>query len=202
MDNVAEKPSLEELLDQDLKDMINAMAAKYMAPFASKPHGSMISHADVVSEGMIGVMRAYNAFDPNGGAAFKTFAFTPIRNAMLAYCRKFSHTLTISEKAARDDMGTLNGIGVVHIDQLNVDEGETFDIPVGSGVEVQNDAEEFFFRGFTDFEAQLARDHLVEGYSLQEIAMRHDMSKTRAREIIQELKVRMQSRADRYVKND
>ena len=199
MDSTIEKPPLEELLDDDMKDMINAMAARIMAPFANKPHSSMISHGDVVSEGYIGVMRAYNAFDPNGGAAFKTFAFTPIRNAMLAYCRKFSHTLTISEKAARDDMGQLNGIGVVHIDQLDTGEGEGFDIPIGSGVEVSGDVDEYFFRGFTELEAALARDHLMEGFSLQEVANRHDLSKTRAREIIQGLKARMQERANRYV---
>jgi len=115
---------------------------------------------------------------------------------MLTYCRKFGHSLSISEKDARSEFKNIINIGVVHIDQLNED--EEFDLPVGSGVEVSRDADEYLLAGFSEFERKLIRDNIIEGYSLQEIAGRYSLSKSRTGEILRSLTRRMRKRAENY----
>lgn len=43
---------------------------------------------DIVSEGMIGLIKAADTFDPSKGCKFSTYAASCIRNAMLMYIRK------------------------------------------------------------------------------------------------------------------
>jgi DNA-directed RNA polymerase specialized sigma subunit len=166
----------------------------------------MISQEDLALEGYVGATIAYGSFDPSLGhtddvvQSFRTHAFPYIKSAMLTYCRKFGHALSISEKAARDDLGSIIGIGVVHIDQF--DDDEEFDIPVGSGVEISQDVDEYFLAGFTELERNLVKDHMIDGYSLQELSNRHSVSKSRAGEIIRKLTERMKTRAENYVKDD
>ena len=49
---------------------------------------SMLTRDDFYSVGVMGLMHAATAFDPNRGASFKTFAFTAIRGAILDEIRK------------------------------------------------------------------------------------------------------------------
>lgn len=202
MDNTIEKKPLEELLDTDTMDMINCMATKYATKYGRGAHCSMINHSDLVSEGYVGATVAYQAFDPSKPASFRTFAFPYIRNAMMSYCRRYSHTLSISERAARRDYGDITDIGVVHIDQFDDEDGE-FDIPMGSGVEAGSvDIDEYFLVGFSELEAGLVKDHMLNGYSLQDLANKYGISKTSAGETLRGLKDRMRERATRYVEDN
>lgn len=201
-----EKPPLDVLLDHQLHNLVQSTATHFYNVFGRRSHSVMISQEDLALEGYVGVTLAYESFDPNMGytqnipQSFRTHAFLYIKNAMLTYCRRFSHSLSISEKAARYDAKGLINIGVIHIDQL--DDDEEFDIPVGSGVETSNDIDDYFLVGFTDFERGLVKDHIIHGYSLQEVSTRYGLSKSRAREVIRVLTERMRERAEKYDKSD
>jgi RNA polymerase sigma factor (sigma-70 family) len=209
-----EKPSLDVLLNQDLHDLINATAFRFYAVYAKRSqHSAMISQEDIAAQGFFGVMTAYQSFDPSIGYDdnlipwFRSHAYPYVKNAMLTYCRKFSHSLSISEKAAREDWGDICSIGVVHIDHEHnrgSDQQQgSFDIPTGSGMDAAGlDIDDYFFAGFSQLERNLVKDHLLDGYSLQEVSKRHQISKSRASEIIRGLKGRMEERAKDYVKDD
>ncbi len=204
---IVEKPSLDALLDQNLHDMVNCVASQFYGAYGKRNiHSVMISQEDLALEGYVGVTIAYRSFNTGLGhtndviQSFRTHAFPYIKNAMLTYCRKFGHSLSISEKAERDDLGSIIRIGVVHIDQF--DDDKEFDIPVGSGVEISQDVDEYFLAGFTKFERDLVKDHMIDGYSLQELSNRHSISKSRAGEIIRKLTDRMKTRAENYVKDN
>lgn len=213
-DTAIDKPSLDVLLDQNLHDLINATAFRFYAVYAKRSgHSAMISQEDLAGQGFCGVMIAYQSFDPSLGYDnnlipwFRSHAYLYIRNAMLIYCRKFSHPLSISEKSAREDWNDICNIGVLHIDQMSGAEGregkDKFDIPIGSGVDVASqDIDDYFLAGFSQLERNLVKDHLIDGYSLQEVSKRHQISKSRASEIIRGLKGRMKERAEDYVKDD
>jgi len=203
-----EKPALDVLLDESLHTLIQCTASRFYSTYGKKSkHGVMIDQQDLASEGYAAIVVAYQSFNPDLGytdnavQSFRTHAFPYIKNAMLTYCRKFGHSLSISEKAARDEFQDIISIGVVHMDQLDEDEG--FDVPVGSGMDSsQEDVEDFFMAGFSDFERSLVRDHVIDGYSLQEVSDRHNLSKSRAGEILRGLTERMKARAEKYVEND
>jgi RNA polymerase sigma factor (sigma-70 family) len=197
-DAMVKKP-LEELLDSDTNDMIKCLASKYRTKYSRYNNSSMISQGDLVSEGYIGATVAYQTFDPTK-ASFRTYAFPYIINAMLTYCRKFSHALSISERSAREDFPMIAGISVIHIDQY--DDDTEFDIPVGSGVETTQDVDEYFLIGFNDFERELIKEYMLDEYSLQDLAIRHNMSKSRIGEIMRGLTDRMKMRAQNYDKDD
>ena len=205
MNNV--KLSLDALLDQNLHDLVNCTASRYYGAYGKgRPNSIMITQEDLALEGYVGIATAYESFDPSRGfsdnekQSFRTHIYPYMRNAMLTYCRKFGHSLSISEKSAREDLNTIINIGVIHIDQCNED--EEFDIPIGSGVQASRDIDEYFLIGFTDFECLLVKDHILDGYSLQELSDRHQISKSRAGEIIRGLMDRMRIRAEYYIDND
>lgn len=212
-DTVIEKPSLDALLNQDLHDLINATACRFFAVYGRRSHSSMISQEDLAQQGFFGAMTAYESFDLSKGYDnnlipwFRSHAYPYIKHAMLTYCRRFSHSLSISEKAARIDWGKVSSVGVLHIDQIHWGEGrdgkDQFDIPTSSGIDsLEQDIDDYFFAGFSQLERNLVRDHLIDGYSLQEVSKRHQLSKSRASEIIRGLKDRMRVRAEEYVKDD
>ena len=207
-----EKPSLDALHDQDLHDLINATAYNFYAAYSKHSSCSaMISQEDLALEGYVGITTAYVSFDPNFGyinnvakVSFRTYAYPYMKNAMLTYCRKFSHSLSISEKSAREDWNDICNIGIIHIDDhQGSGDNHTFDIPIGSGVDIlEQDIDGYFLVGFTEFECNLVKDYLINGYSLTEVSSRNQISKSRASEIIRGLKERMQERAKRYVEDD
>ena len=197
------KPALDVLLNQNVHDLINCMAANFYRTYSRRnSHSPMISQEDLSLEGYVGMTIAYESFDPSLGhtdnvnTSFRTYIYPYVKNAMSTYCRKFSHSLTISEKSARDDMHSLLNIGIVHIDQF--DDNEKFDIPIGSGVQTSEDMNEYFLAGFSQFERELVKDHMIDGYSLQEISHRHQISKSRAGEIIRDLTERLKQKAENY----
>lgn len=203
---VLEKPPLDTLLDHDLHNLIQCMASRFCSKYRKHSlHSVMITQEDLALEGYLGVTIAYESFDANMGftdniaQSFRTHAYPYIQNAMSTYCRKFIHTLSISEKAARSELPSMTDINIVHIDQL---EDINFDIPIGSGMNVSYDIDEYFFKGFNHFECSLVKDHILEGYSLRETSQRHGLSKSRTREIISNLIQRMKARAELYVQDN
>lgn len=202
-----EKPALDVLLNSNLHDLVKATANRFYNAYGRyAAHSVMITTENLGQEGYVGLTVAYESFDPNLGhttdmaQSFRTHCYPYIKNAMLTFCRKYGHTLSISEKAARDEFKDIISIGVIHMDQLNED--EEFDLPVGSGVEVSHDVDTYLLAGFTDFERNLVRDNMIDGYSLQEISKRYSLSKSRAGEILRGLTERMRMRAENYDQND
>jgi len=217
-DTVSEKPSLDALLDQNLHDLINATAFRFYAVYNKRGRAAMISQEDLAQQGFYGAMTAYQSFNMSVGYDnniipwFRSHAYPYIKNAMLTYCRKFSHPLSISEKAAREDWGALANVGIVYLDDVR-DSGNVNDptgsrdpmmeAPMGSGIdETAQDVDDYFLAGFSQLERDLVKDHLIDGFSLQEVSKRHQISKSRASEIIRGLKDRMRVRAEAYVKDD
>jgi hypothetical protein len=206
--DVVEKPSLEILLTTDLINLINRTASQFYRIHGKKSiHSAMITQEDLAQQGFYATIVAYDSFNPDLcvnddlAIAFRTHAFLYIRDAMSTYCRKFGHTLSISNHAARDNgLSAMMDIGVIHIDQFEND--EEFDIPIGSGVDTSQDLDDYFFAGFSALERDLVKDHMIDGYSLQELSIRHKISKSRAGEIIRKLTERMRIRAQQYVENN
>lgn len=197
--NVIEKPSLDDLLDDNLKNMIAALASSYYKSYQHNVHGSaLITHEDLNAEGLMAITLAHQSFDPARGA-FRTWAYPYINHAMNGYCLKYCHTLSISYKAARTDLHNMLNVGVVHIDQL--EEGCEFDVPAGSGVGSIKEAEDYLFDGLGCFERQLVEDYLVHNLSLRQVAFRNKMSPSRAGNIIRRVTDGLKARMEEYVKN-
>ena len=63
---------------------------------------------DVISEGMMGLVKAANAFDEDASVAFSTYAFCLIRNEIVSYLRqerRFNDMLSLDEPIGEDDEG-------------------------------------------------------------------------------------------------
>jgi RNA polymerase sigma factor for flagellar operon FliA len=80
--NAYQKPPLEELIEEFLP-IINYWANRY-----SYQGGPVLSKEDLVSAGIIGLIEAYNRFDPSKKVKFRTFAEFRIKGAMLDEIRK------------------------------------------------------------------------------------------------------------------
>lgn len=204
--DVMEKPALDALLDTDLHELVECTASRYYRVYGKNAtHSSMITQEDLALEGFAAIVAAYASFDPVRASnedlnkAFRTFVFPYMNNAMKTYCRKFGHALSISEKAARFGFNDMIGINVIHMDQLH--EESEFDIPVGSGIESSCDVDDFFFAGFSEFERKISKERFLEGCTLQEIADRNGMSKSRTGEVLRGLTERLRIKAEDYVQN-
>ena len=86
------KPPLEEVIKEFLPT-INYWANKYA--YQGAP---VLSKEDLVSAGVIGLIEAYNRYDPSKGVKFKTYAEFRIKGAMLDEIRK----LDIIPRSVRD----------------------------------------------------------------------------------------------------
>lgn len=67
--------TIEEILEE-YKDLVRAKAGLYFMLGAEKE--------DLIQEGMIGLVKAYNSYDPDRGASFKTFAELCITRQMIS----------------------------------------------------------------------------------------------------------------------
>lgn len=67
--------TIEEVLEK-YKDLVRAKAGLYFMLGAEKE--------DLIQEGMIGLVKAYNTYDPSRGASFKTFAELCITRQMIS----------------------------------------------------------------------------------------------------------------------
>lgn len=63
---------------------------------------------DIVEEGMLGLVKAANAFDEDSTVAFSTYAFCAIRNEIISYLRrerKYDDLLSLDEPIGDDGEG-------------------------------------------------------------------------------------------------
>ncbi len=201
------QPSIEELFDENLNDMTRAMAANYFRSYGKYASSAMITFDDLVNEGELAAVVAYQSFDQtlgvasNAAASFRTHAYPYINAAIRTYCRKFAHVLSISERDTRDHLDLIHDIGVVHIDAHShkVKEADRFDIPIGSGVEVTHEISKNMFVGLSTLETKLIKGHILEGYSLKILASECGLSKSRVGQIIRRAKSKMKERIQDYV---
>jgi len=75
-----------------------------LGKLACKPRGEQ---TDLVSEGTLGLIEAVDAFDPERGVSFKTFAYLRIKGKMLDYLRRRMWRLKREEMAAFDEFSRL-----------------------------------------------------------------------------------------------
>ena len=98
--------SIEQVLEE-YKDMVRSKAASYFILGAEKE--------DLIQEGMIGLVKAFNAFDGSKGASFKTFADRCVTRAMLDAIKSASRkkhaplneAVSLSEPVGEDEAVTL-----------------------------------------------------------------------------------------------
>jgi len=203
MNQTISKPTLESLLElKDFKSMLNALSYKALrSSYRFHTSHPLVSKADLLSEGITAACSAYKNYDPSKGA-WCSYTYMYVQNAMQTYCKKFCHSLSITEKDSRDNLADLTSIGVLHIDQ-QLEDGAKFDLPVGSGIEVgENEIDEFYFRGFSSFETSLLKEHILEEKTLQEIAIKYKMSKSSVYTVVARLLERMKERIDYYESQD
>jgi RNA polymerase sigma factor (sigma-70 family) len=199
------KPTLESLIeDKNFKTMVETLSYKALrSSYRFAKEHPVVSREDLISEGMTAACNAYKNFDPAKGA-WTSYTYMYVLNAMQTFCKKNCHQLSISEKEARDNLAEMTNIGIVRIDNRPGDsEDMTFDIPVGSGVEVgENEFEEFYFRGFSPLEVSMFKEHVLEDKTLQEIATKYNVSKSSVYTTIDRLSRRMRERVDYYEQED
>jgi len=200
MTKTQSKQSLEFYITQtNFQDLLTNTARKFVARYSKYGSAPMIEVGDLVNEGMIASNTAYNSFDPSKDVLFSTYAFPYARHAMDAYCRKFCHVLSISEKDSREHLQKMTDTGVLRIDQQSSSEEGQFDIPVSSGLDALSDTEEFLFSGLSDLEKEIARLSFIEGMTTREIAAKFNISKSRVSNILQQAKERMQIKAKKFL---
>ncbi len=86
------KPPLEKVIEEFMP-VINYWANRYA--YQASP---VLDREDLISAGILGLIEAYNRFDPSKGVKFKTFAEFRIRGAILDEIRK----LDIIPRSVRD----------------------------------------------------------------------------------------------------
>jgi RNA polymerase sigma factor (sigma-70 family) len=205
MNQTVEKPSLESLLsDKNFVNMVDTLSFKTLrSSYRFNEDHPIVSQQDLVSEGITAAISAYKNFDPAKGA-WTSYTYMYVLNAMQTFCKKNCHQLSISEKESRNHLGDMTRIGVVRIDRKSgSDDDQSFDIPVGSGVELgQHEFEEFYFRGFAPLEVAMFKEHILEDRTLQEIANKYGVSKSNVYMTIDKLTQRMRERVEYYEQND
>lgn len=91
-----EKLSDEELVilcregDRDAEEALVSRYTKYVRSLARPYFLAGGDSEDLIQEGMIGVIKAISGFDPRRHAAFKTFAFTCIKNRLYSAIKNAS----------------------------------------------------------------------------------------------------------------
>ncbi len=205
MNQTVSKPSLESLItDKNFVKMVETLSFKTLrSSYRFNTEHPIVSQQDLVSEGMTAACNVYKNFDPSRGA-WTSYTYMYVLNAMQTFCKKNCHQLSISEKESRDHLGDMTKIGVVRIDRRAEDEnGRSFDIPVGSGVEAGKDElDEFYFRGFAPMEVAMFKEHILEEKTLQEVATKYGVSKSNVYTTIDRLSQRMRERVEYYEQND
>ena len=199
MNQTIEKPSLETLItSKNFRGMTDALSYKAMrSSYRFIQAHPVVSRQDLVSEGITAACAAYKNFDPSKGS-WCSYTYMYVLNAMQTYCKKFCHPLSISERESREHLADMTGIGVVRIDRSNPEYGDKqFDIPVGSGVEVgEYEVDEFYFRGFAPLEVTIFKEHVLQDKTLQEVALKYNLSKSSVYTTIDKLSKRMRERVE------
>lgn len=197
-----EKPSLEILIqDKNFLRMVHLLSDKVRrSSYRFAQSHPVVSRQDLISEGIAAACSAYKNFDPAKGA-WNSYTYMYVRNAMQVFSKKFCHQLSISERDSREHLEEMTSIGVIRIDQMTYEKGDDetkFDIPGCSGVEVPEFNEAFYFKGSSDLEISMFKDHIIEDKTLQEIAIKYKTSKSNVYNTIQRMSLRIKERVQVY----
>ena len=118
---------------------------------------------DIVSEGMVGLIKAARKFDEGKGCKFATFAAQCIRNEMLMYLRKLNrqtHEVSLNTPIGEDRDG---------------DELCLMDILEDGHGNPETEIEKFLFKTYLEKQKPKDREVVIavcQGYSQKEIAAR------------------------------
>lgn len=119
---------------------------------------------DIISSGLLGLVKAANTFDVARGTKFSTYAALCIRNEMLMYMRKtrrhFDRELSLESPVAMDE----NGTALTIADTLESDENPQDESLAGLMYEE-------FIRKLTPLDQRILGMR-IEGYKQKEIAAR------------------------------
>ncbi len=136
---------------------------------------------DIVAEGLLGLVKAANAFDEDASVAFSTYAFCAIRNEIVSYLRR--------ERLHCD---------VMSLDEPLGDDGEGNEVTLGDtiasedsvcGIETNSDLDEIFT-------TLNERDKVIvvltiRGYSPTEIAEKVHTSAPNVRRVLRKVRGKM-----------
>ena len=96
-------------LDRESLVLDNQRLVYHMFDKLSKNQITITHKEDIISEGMVGLVKAANKFDPDKGVKFSTFAGSCIRNEMLMYLRKLNrqvpYEVSLNEPIGYDEDG-------------------------------------------------------------------------------------------------
>ena len=106
---VKQKPATREEAVKVLSRMVGSLASKW-----ARNHRQ--DYMDIYNEGMIGVLDAYNKFDPKHGAAFSSYAYLWARHYVRQYALKSWNT---KNNTAAMDYSDYN-LGTVEMDNIDV----------------------------------------------------------------------------------
>ena len=102
-------------LDRESLVLDNQRLVYHMFDKLSKNQITITHKEDIISEGMVGLVKAANKFDPDKGVKFSTFAGSCIRNEMLMYLRKLNrqvpYEVSLNEPIGYDE----DEIGRAHV---------------------------------------------------------------------------------------
>lgn len=185
------KPELVDLLDENFEDMVRSMANRYASNPANRDN-PLINAEDLFGEGMLASVKAYEAFDPARGAAFRTYAYVYVTRAMWGYCNKYRFTLSSSATDRRDrleDVRQANS-GIANIENIDVAYQ-----PVGQDA---IDLNEYFLAGLDEVRRGIVIDRYIANMTLQEIADKYDMSPSGVQSTIKRLRDKLTRRARQY----
>lgn len=124
---------------------------------------------DIYQEASLGLIKAYNTFDPKRKTPFEGYAYMVIKNYIYSYIRKLNRTFD-------NEAPTLNSLNAL---------GEEF---ADSIIDESANPESLYeydrvISGFSDRDRNIIEMH-IDGYSQDEIAKKHTISQPRVNTII------------------
>lgn len=136
---------------------------------------------DIVSEGLIGLVKAANAFDEDASVAFSTFAFCSIRNEIVDYLRR--------ERRHAD---------VISLDEPVGDDGEGDEVTLGDTIASEDSVVSVETNSDLDkvFSTLSERDKVIvvltlRGYSPTEIAEKVNTGAPNVRRVLRRVRAKM-----------
>lgn len=115
-----------EQLERDRLVVENQKLVPYIYNKLAKNTITINYKDDIVSEGMVGLVKAANSFDPSKNTKFSTYESLCIRNEMLMYLRKLNryvpYEISLYKPVGRDVDGSELCIGDIIVDDRYSDE--------------------------------------------------------------------------------
>lgn len=136
---------------------------------------------DIISEGLVGLVKAANAFDEDASVAFSTFAFCSIRNEIVDYLRR--------ERRHAD---------VISLDEPVGEDGEGNEVTLGDTIASEDSVVSVETNSDLDkvFSTLSERDKVIvvltlRGYSPSEIAEKVNTGAPNVRRVLRRVRAKM-----------